>query len=82
MMDPELDDPDVWTYGTVLKNPGCNFVVMYVGSDRPYPYNDFKALVLHDGVSGREGMGSRQNEFTVCGGRPDDERGIRWVVLP
>jgi hypothetical protein len=69
------DDADVWTYGTVLKNPGCDFTVMYLGNDRAYPYNDFKALVLHDVIDGAP------EQVVLCGGRPDDPRDIRWVVL-
>jgi hypothetical protein len=76
MMDPELDDPDVWTYGTVLKNPGCDFIVMYLGP-RPGRPSDFIATPLVDGI-----VSNRRGEIVTCGGRPDDPRGDRWVVLP
>jgi hypothetical protein len=75
------DDADVWTYGTVLRNPGCDFVVMYLSPHETVGIS-FHAVVLHDGLLMGTGTGWHRGGDIVCGGRPDDPRANRWVVLP
>ena len=73
------DEADTWTYGTVLRNPGCDFVVMYVS---PHPDTSgldyFYATVLHDGVK-REPLFGK--DVITCGGKPSDPISNRWVIL-
>jgi hypothetical protein len=75
------DDVDVWTYGTVLKNPGLDYVVMYLGPYYKSPDDSFTALLVADRTDPRV-RHVHKPQVIVCGGRPTDERDIRWVVLP
>jgi hypothetical protein len=72
---------DDWTFGTVLRNPGCRFVVMFIGRKKERP-SDFHALVLDNDTGARSARDSHlyeAPEITVCGGRPSDRD--PWIVI-
>ena len=70
-----MDKPD-WKFGTVLRNSGCDFVVMFLSrlSDGNL-LRYFDAVVLRDGITAF----SRTGQVLVCAGLPSDEDG--WIVL-
>ena len=69
-------ESDVWTFGTILRNPGCDFEVMFLCEERMKGFDCFAAIVIHDGM-GTE----RTGNVITCGGRHDSDPASRWKIV-
>ena len=69
-----------WPYGTILRNPGCDFYVMFIAPNGKI-FDGFDALVIRerDDFRSKTGpWGDRSGIVVGCGGLPSDKD--PWIV--